>query len=147
MSCLQIFKYGTWLDSQINFNGKFAFGEVDFVTTRKRSSCAISILEWAGGTVLGERSRRNDYRRKILASPSAAVHSSPGQTSTLSTFMGKDSLGSFLFLSPNNFSSSCGASFKQPEESFMETMSPSKWKASKLLGAIFDKKYGDMLYD
>ena len=34
---------------------------------------------------------RNDYRRKILASPSAAVHSSPGQTSTLLTFMGKDS--------------------------------------------------------
>ena len=61
-------------------------------STRKRSSCAISILEWAGGTVLGERSwgGRNDYRRKILAKPSA-VHSSLGQTRPGLTFMGKDS--------------------------------------------------------
>ena len=39
----------------------------------------------------GQPRGRNDYRRKILASPSAAVHSSPGQTSTCPTFMGKDS--------------------------------------------------------
>ena len=30
-------------------------------STRKRSSRAISILEWAGGTVLGERSWRGSH--------------------------------------------------------------------------------------
>ena len=93
-------------------------------TTRKRSSCAISILEWAGGTVLGERSWRGSHGGEtITVARSWLRHRQlyirhPGKRQPGLTFMGKGQLGSFLFLSPNNFSSSCGANFKQPEESW-----------------------------
>ena len=41
----------TWLSNQ--FQLKLQILKSYFVSTRKRSSCTISILEWAGGTVLG----------------------------------------------------------------------------------------------
>ena len=77
-------------------------------STRKRSSCAISILEWAGGTVLGERSWRGRGGETITVARSWLRHRQlyirqPGKRQP-GRLLWVRTVG-LLFLSPNIFSS------------------------------------------
>ena len=89
----------------------------DKVKMRKRSSCAISILEWAGGTVLGFEIL-GAGRETITVARSWLQHRQlyirqPAKRQPPLTFMGKDSWAPSFF-SSDYFWGFC----KQSEESY-----------------------------